>query len=71
MRRLAAVVATVALTVALSACTQGHWVYEAPRRPAPRPTTAASSCATSSSSPTQRVRPSCSAASRHATSRPR
>ena len=30
MRRFAAVVATVALAVGLSACTQGHWVYDAP-----------------------------------------
>lgn len=29
-RRLAAVVASAACAVALSGCTQGHWVYEAP-----------------------------------------
>ena len=30
MRRIAAVVATAAVSVALSGCTQGHWVYDAP-----------------------------------------
>lgn len=30
MRRIAAIVATAAMSVALSACTQGHWVYSAP-----------------------------------------
>lgn len=30
MRRIAAIVATAAMSVSLSACTQGHWVYSAP-----------------------------------------
>ena len=30
MRRVAAVVATLALTVTMSACTQGPWVYDSP-----------------------------------------
>lgn len=30
MRRIAAIVAAAAMTVVLSACTQGRWVYDAP-----------------------------------------
>lgn len=30
MRRTAAIVAAAAMSVVLSACTQGHWVYDAP-----------------------------------------